>query len=102
MISLTPILVSLPVAVQAGLLAVAALASVTPLTAEPVAVRVTRALPLVSSILVPILGEVKVLLVRVWVAAIPARVSAPEGMVTVPEFEIDVMMGVVKVLLVRV
>ena len=54
----TPILVSPPDAVNVGLFPVAALAYVSWLTAEPVAVNKNRSFPLVSKIEVPILGDV--------------------------------------------
>ena len=52
--------------------------------------------PLVSRILVPILGEVRVLLVRVCVPARLTKVSVPEGMVTVPPLVMEEILGVVK------
>jgi hypothetical protein len=54
-----------PEEVMVGLVAVAALARVRAFTAEPVAVNVRRALPFVSRRLVPILGLVSVLFVKV-------------------------------------
>ena len=65
-----PIFESSPVAVSVGLFPVAALASVTSLTAELVAVNKVNSFPLVSKIEVPILGEVKVLFVKVCVPAV--------------------------------
>ena len=47
-------------------------------------------------------GLVRVLLVSVSVVALPTSVSVPVGTVIVPEFEIEEMIGVVRVLLVRV
>ena len=44
------------------------------MTAEPVAVKLSNSAPLVSKILVPILGDVKVLFVKVWV---PVSVTVP-------------------------
>ena len=72
----TPILVSLPDAVNVGLFPVAALAYVSSLTAELVAVKLNNSAPLVSKILVPILGDVKVLFVKVCV---PVRVTSPSA-----------------------
>ena len=60
-----PTFESPPVADKVGLLVVAALASVTSLTAELVAVTLINSFPLVSLIPVPMTGEVKVLLVKV-------------------------------------
>ena len=53
----------------------AAFAKVNSLTAEPVAVSKASSFPLVSKIEVPILGAVKVLLVKVCV---PVRVTSPD------------------------
>jgi hypothetical protein len=74
-----PIFVSVPVADSVGFVPVAAFASVKAFTADAVAVRVTRALPFVSSILVPTRGLVRVLFVRVSVVARPTIVSAVFG-----------------------
>ena len=57
-----------------GAFPVAALAKVISLIADPVAVNFNNSFPLVSKIEVPILGEVKVLFVKVWV---PVRVTSP-------------------------
>jgi len=62
---LIPILVDPPVAVKLGLLSAAALAYVSSLTADPVAVNINNSFPPVSKMDVPILGAVKVLLVKV-------------------------------------
>ena len=67
-------LVSSPDAVMDGLFPVAAFAYVTSLTAELVAVKVTNSFPFVSWIFVPILGDVKVLFVKVCV---PVNVTSP-------------------------
>ena len=58
------ILESPPVADSVGSFPVAAFAIVNSFTAEPVAVKSASSFPLVSKIDVPILGEVKVLLVK--------------------------------------
>ena len=68
-----------PDAVIVGAPPVAALASVTSLTAELVAVKTTNSLPLVSKIFVPILGLVKVLFVKVCVPVSVTSPSAPRG-----------------------
>ena len=67
-------LVSPPDAVSVGLFPVAAFAYVNSFTAEPVAVSLNNSLPFVSKIEVPILGEVKVLFVKVCV---PVSVTVP-------------------------
>jgi hypothetical protein len=67
-------LVSLPVADKIGAFPVAAFAKVNSFTAEAVAVKLSNYNPLVSKIFVPILGEVKVLFVKVCV---PVRVTSP-------------------------
>ena len=64
-----------PVADKVGSFPVAAFAKVNSLTAEPVAVKSASSFPLVSKIEVPILGEVKVLLVKVCV---PVSVTSPK------------------------
>ena len=75
---LIPTLVSPVAEITGPVTPVAALAIVSSLTAEPVAVKLINSFPLVSKILVPILGEVKVLFVKVCV---PARVTVPAGKV---------------------
>ena len=62
-----------PVADKTGLFPVEALAKVSSLTAEPVAVKLSNSNPLTSKIFVPILGSVKVLFVKVYV---PVRVTS--------------------------
>lgn len=63
----------------------------------------TRQFPLAIEVDAPlIVGLVKVLLVSVSVEVRATRVSAPDGIVTVPPFETEAMTGNVKVLLVRV
>ena len=61
------ILLSSPVTDSLGPLPVAALVNVNSFTAELVAVTLDSSLPLVSKIEVPILGDVKVLFVKVCV-----------------------------------
>ena len=65
---------SSPVADKVGPAPAAALAIVNSFTADPVAVIRANSSPLVSRIEVPILGEVKVLFVKVCV---PVRVTSP-------------------------
>ena len=66
---------SLPVADNVGSFPVAAFAIVNSLTAELVAVTFVSSFPFVSKIDVPILGEVKVLFVKVCV---PVSVTSPK------------------------
>jgi len=70
------ILVSPPVADSVGSFPVAAFAIVNSFTAELVAVSLANSFPFVSKIEVPILGEVKVLFVKVCV---PVSVTSPAG-----------------------
>ena len=70
-------LVSPPEAVKVGLLPVAALEYVSSLTAELVAVTLNNSLPFVSKIDVPILGDVKVLFVRVAVELVETKRASP-------------------------
>ena len=58
----------------------------------------------VRAVCVPplMVGEVRVLLVKVSVVARPTRVSVSVGRVRVPVFEMEEMIGVVRVLLVKV
>ena len=68
-----------PVADKVGPSPVAALAIVNSFTAELVAVKRANSFPLVSKIEVPILGDVKVLFVKVWV---PVNVTSPNPIST--------------------
>ena len=70
---LIPTLVSPVAEITGPVTPVAALAIVSSLTAEPVAVKLINSFPLVSKMFVPILGLVKVLFVRVCV---PVRVTS--------------------------
>ena len=96
-----------PVADKVGPVVDAPFAIVSSLTALPVVVNFINSFPLASFKDVPIIGvlivgEVSVLLVNVCDAAIVAIVPAPLGIVIVPPFVIDAIVGVVNVLLVNV
>ena len=96
-----------PVAESVGPVVDAPVAIVGSLTALPVVVNFINSFPFASFKEVQItgvliVGEVSVLLVKVCEPAIVAIVPAPLGIVMVPPFVIDAMVGVVKVLLVKV
>ena len=94
-----------PVADKAGPVVDAPLAIVSSFTALPVVVNFINSFPFASFNDVPIIGvlivgDVNTLLVKVCEAAIVVIVSAPLGIVIVPPFVIDAIVGVVSVLLV--
>ena len=78
---------------------VAALVISISFTALAVVWKTTCSLPFASAIkpASAILGAVKVLFVRVSVDVLATSVSAPDGIVTVPPFVMDAIVGVVKV-----
>ena len=96
-----------PVADKAGPVVPAPFAIVISLTALPAVVNFINSLPFISFKDVPIIGvlivgDVNVLLVKVSVDVLATKVSAPDGIVTVPPFVIEAIVGVVRVLFVNV